>query len=272
MKFFKTIQDSIYSPKFYSAVLTKSFKSSLGYFLLLALVLTIINLIPLIKPFFVELPNAVDQRANQILDCYPKELEIKVSAGQVSLNKEEPYFITSCEGDKSQKLVVIDTKTSYSTSQFDTYKVFAWVTKDSVIFKKSDLETRTYSLSKVNDLKLNKDFLDSLKNKFYPYLKFLGPIFLFFTFLGIFLSFNFRLLHLLLLASLIWLLGKLFKKTVSYGQSYKLGLHAITLGLIVDLVANLTGRWTYFYGFPFMVSVLTLGVVVVNFLLPKNVN
>lgn len=267
MKFLQTVQDSVYSPAFYTTILKKSLKESVVYFLLLVLLLTIINLTTLMKPLLIEAPSAAQDFAQNIINCYPKDLEVKITGGQVSLNEKEPYFIKSCE---SQNLGVIDTRTAFSASKFDEYKVPAWVTKDAVIYKKDNFETRTYSLTKINDFKLNKEVINSFYNKLSPYLNFIGPILVLFSFVGIFLSFNFRLLHLLLLASLIWLLGKLFKNTISYGQSYKLGLHAITLGLIVDLLINLVRPWTHFYGFPFMVSILTLGVVTFNLFLPKK--
>ncbi len=269
MNSLKTVQNSIYSHTFYQTILKKSFKSSLGYFLLLILSLTLVNLITLINPLLIEAPKAIEGFAQNISNCYPKDLEVKIQNGQASSNTQEPYFISSCDQDKTP-LIVIDTKTPFSSTQFNNYKVAAWVTKDAVIYKKDNYETRTYSLTKVNDFKLNKAVINSYYKMFSPYLKFVGPILLVLSFAGIFLSYDFRLLHLLLIASLIWLLGKLFKHSLSYGQSYKLGLHAITLGLIVELVANLTRYWTHFYGFPFMVSILTLAVVTINLFLLKK--
>lgn len=269
MNFFKTVQDSIYSPKFYSAILTKSFKSSLSYFLLLILILTIINLITLIKPILIEAPLTIQSFAQSMINCYPKNLEIKISNGQVSTNTKEPYFISSCE-DQSQKLIVVDTKTPFSPTQFDNYDVAVWLTKDSIVYKKNDIETRTYSLNKITNFKLNKEVIQSYYQIFSPFLNFVGPILMFLAFVGIFLSYNSRLLYLLLISSLIWLMGKIFKYSLGYRQSYKLGLHAITLGLTLELVMGLIQPWTRFAGFPFMVSVLTLGVVFVNLILPKK--
>ncbi len=270
MNFLRTIQNSIYSPKFYLVILKKSFKASLGYFLLLALLLTIIHLITLINPLFVTAPKKIQEFAGNLVNCYPKDLEINIKSGQASVSATEPYFIKSCEGDKSQNLVVIDTKTPFSQTQFDKYKTLAWVSKDSVIFHKNDLETRTYSLNKMKDITLNKTVLDSFIQTLNPYLKFVGPILLFFSLIGIYLSYIFRLIYLLLLSSLIWLLGKLFKYNLGYIQAYKLGLHAITLGLFVELLVDLTAHWTGFYGFPFMVSIFTLAAVMVNLFLPKK--
>lgn len=270
MNFFRTIQDSVYSQKFYSTLLKKSFKQSIGYFLLLVLLLTVIRTIFLINPLLIEAPIQIQKFAQDTINCFPKDLEIKITTGQAGINASEPYFIVSCEGSSSQNIAVIDTKTPFSTEKFNEYKVAAWVTKDLIVYKSNNLETRSYSFAKIKDFKLNREVLNSYQKMFQPYLKFIGPILLLLSFFGLFLALDFRLLHLLLLSSIIWLLGKLLKKSLGYGQSYKVGLHAITLGLIVELVISLTKPWTHLSGFPFMVSILTLGVVTVNLFLPKT--
>lgn len=270
MNFLKTIQNSIYSPGVYSTFLTKSFKSSLGYFLLLALLLTTIRLITLISPLLIEAPKALQEFGTNVINCYPKGLEVKISDGQVSINAKEPYFISCQDLDQGQNLVVIDTQTPFSATQFNQYQTQAWITQDAVVLKKNQYETRSYGLNQIKDFKLNREIINSYYQIITPYLKFIGPILLVLTFIGLYLAYNFRLVYLLLLSSIIWLLSKLFKQTLTYGQSYKIGLHAITLGLIVELLVGLTNRWTHFFGFPFMVSILTLGVVLVNLILPKK--
>lgn len=270
MNFLKNIQDSIYSPKFYTTLLTKSFKESIGYFLLLILLLTVLNVITLIPTLLLDTPKVLNSFAENIINCFPKDLEFTITNGKASANISEPYFISSCEGDKKEKVAVIDTKTPFSLDKFNEYKVAAWITKDSIVYKKGSYETRTYTFNKVKDFKLNREVLNSYFKMASPYLKFVGPILLILSFIGIFLSYDFRLIYLLFLASIIWLFGKIFKQTMGYGQAYKVGLHAITLGLIVDSLVNLARPWTNFSGFPFMVSILTLGIVIVNIFLPKN--
>ncbi len=271
MKFFQIIKNSIYSPSFYSQISQKSFGKSIGYFLLLVLILTAIKSLTLIGPLIFELPNQIQIIIKESINCYPKDLEIKISNGQVSTNIKEPYFIDSCGigPETNQPLLVIDTTTPFSKTQLDQYKVTAWLTKDSIIYKKSDLETRSYSLIEIKDFKLNKDSLDSLSNMISPWLKFVGPAVMFVAFIGIYLFYDIRLIYLLLLAAVLWLLSKLFKQTLSYGQSYKLGLYAITLGLIVELLVSLTSNLTRFSGFPFMFTLITLGVVFINYFKPR---
>lgn len=269
MDFFKTIQNSIYSPEFYSKIISKSFKASLSYFLLLALALTAVNLLALVKPLFFDAPSTLQGFVTSVINCYPRDLEIKIIKGQVSINAAEPYFVSSCDLNK-QTVLVFDTKTPFSAAQFDNYQAAAWVTKDAIIYKKSGIETRTYNLNKIADFKLNKTVIDSYYQMLSPFLKFIGPILAFLAFIGIYLSYTFRLLYLLLIASLIWLLGKIFKVSLEFGHSYKVVLYAITLGLILETLVNLTSFWTHFNGFTFMVSILTLAVVFINMILPKK--
>lgn len=272
MNFLKEVLNSIHSPRFYSTLPQKSFKQSLGYFLLLILILTIIKVISLIQPLFVEVPMYLQKFGQGIIDCYPADLELKITNGQASVNTPEPYFLT-CPGlDPNQKLVVVDTKTPYSLAKFEEYGAPVWITKDSLVYQKNQYETRSYNLNQVQNFKLNKQVLSSYYNLLTPYLKFVGPILLLLSLIGILLIYNFRLIYLLLLAAVILVLSRLFKKGLSFGQSYKVGLHAITLGLILELLVGLTTRFTNFSGFPFMVTVLTLSVVTVNLFLPKREN
>lgn len=283
MHFIQTIKNSIYSPVFYSTLLKRSFKSSFGYFFLLILLLTVINTLLLIKPLIIDTPVQIQNLAANLVDCFPKELEVKVENGLLSSNQPEPYFIPQCknlgmEGD--QNLAVIDTKTSYSPQKFDEHKAAIWVTKDSIVYKRSlqelrsyernDVETRSYSLAQVQNFKLNKQVIDSFYQTASPYFKFVGPALLIISFAGIYLAYTFRLVYLLILAALIWLLGKAFRYALTYGQSYKISLFAVTLGLIVELVVNLTARYTGFYGFPFMFTIISLGVVTVNLFTAKK--
>lgn len=219
------------------------------------------------------MPSQIQNLAVNLVDCFPKELEVNVTGGQLTSNQKEPYFIPTCKNlgmENDQNLAVIDTKIPYSPEKFEEYKVGLWVTKDSIVYRENNLETRTYSLKQVQNFKLNKEAVDSFYKSASPYFKFIGPALLVISFIGIYLAYAFRLLYLLILGALIWLLSKVFKYALSFGQSYKIGLYAVTLGLIAELVINLTGRYTGFYGFPFMFTLISLGVVTMNLFIPKK--
>lgn len=265
--FIKTIGNSIHSPEFYSKIDKRSFKQGFGYFFLLILLFSAITIISIIKPILIETPIGIRGFSENIVNCFPKDLELKIENGQATSSAQEPYFI-SC--NSAQPILVIDTKTPYSSAKFDELKVATWITKDAIIYKNNGTENRTYKLKDVKDFKVNKEIIESYKNKYEPYLKYVGPILLVLAFLGIYLAYIFRLIHLIILALLIWLLGKIFNQDINYKLGYKISLQAITLGLFVELIINLTSRWTNFQGFPFMVTILTLAVVYVNLFLNRK--
>lgn len=274
MNFIKTIQNSIYSREFYKTIPQKTLWQTIKYFLLLILLLTVISLVSLFQNLVIETPTLIENLAKDTLSCFPKDLEIKISKGEATTNVEEPYFIQNCgsalrEITNTNTLAVIDTKTPFSQSKFDEYNAQVWLTKDAIITKDGNDRTRLYSLKGV-DFTLNKETLNTIYNKFSPYLKFIGPVLLILAFLGIFIFHLFILLQLLLTASLIYLLGKIFKHDLNFSSSYKIGLFAATLGLILDTLVGSTSQWTNFSGFPFMFTVITLGVVIVNVFLPKR--
>lgn len=271
MNFFKNIAKSIYSPKFYSEILKKSFSQSLGYFTLLILLLTAINSITLVGPLLMEVPVKLENFIQETINCFPRDLEIKINNGIVSTNKTEPYFISSCEPTgKNINLFVVDTKTPFSIEKFAEYKVAAWVTKDAVFYTQNSNETRSYSLRQVTSYQLNQNTLRSYTNIINPWLKFVGPVLMIAALFGIYIAYLFRLIYLAIVSLIIWLLSKAVKKNFTYAASYSVSLHAITLGLIVEFIVNQTAKFTNFSGFPFMVFILTIGVVIVNLFINKK--
>jgi len=120
-------------------------------------------------------------------------------------------------------------------------------------------------LSKIDNLTIDRNLVNSLVKKISPWTKFIGPLLGIIIFIGIYLSYDFRLFYLLFLALLLWLLSKAFKKNLSYGKSYIMGMYAISLGLIIETILGVFSGWTHFSGFPFMLTIITLVVVFINY-------
>jgi hypothetical protein len=264
MGFFRTIRDSIYSPKFYSEIPQKKFRSAFGYFFLLVFILTVFSSILPINEFINKGRPAIDDFVKKTINIYPKELELKIENGKVSSNVKEPYFITLPKEWTNNKngngnLVVIDTATPYSAEQFNEYKSLAWVTKDSIFYREEN-QIKTADLSKVNNMTINKAFVDKLFAKFSPWLKWITPIVSAAIILGIYMSYTSKLFYLLFLALLIMVTANLLKKPLSYKDSYKTGLYAMTLGFFVDFILGFTN----IRGFAFMFTLIALVVVLLN--------
>lgn len=261
MGFLNAIKNSIYSPQYYAGIPQKSFGESFKYFLGLIFILSAVQASSWIYAYISVGKVVIDKIVDRAASVYPSELEITVKDGQVSTNVEEPYYITIPELEKeSTNLLVIDTKTPYSSAKFNEYKTAAWLAKDSVFVKGNNkIEVMDLSEQQVNFV-LNKAIYDGLVSTIRPYLSFITPIVAVGSILVIFIGNVFLLVYLLLLSALIFLLVKLLRKSLTFSQSYKVALHAITLPLIITTLMGLVGV----AGFSFMFTIIALVVAIIN--------
>lgn len=270
MRFFDTLRSAIYNPDFYSKIKKTGLGQTLGYFFLLALTLTLINSLVLSYELGIKVPEEIKKFISQTVSSYPQDLQISISSGQVSTNAEEPVFIpfpqlgTEQKIDSLNNLLVIDTKTPYSATQFDQYKTLFWLTKDSLFYQSREYDQRSVNLTDVKDFKIDRYFIENIVEKINPWLKLIGPILIAAVFIGLFIGFSFNLVYFLVLAVLIFFLGSIFKWGLNYSASYKIAVFSSTLSFLVDLVLFNTGIYTGFYGFPFLFTLISLCIATIN--------
>lgn len=264
--FFQTVKESIYSPEFYAGIPKKSLGSAIIYFLLLTLIVTVLQSVLPIWSFTTVGQQEIQKFIGQAVNTYPEKLEVKIQNGKVSTNVKEPYFIPLPSGNNTSNstynLIVIDTKTPFSASQFNAYKAAAWVSKDTIFVQgDSNGQIKTIDLSKASDVKINKSLINSFAVKYSPLLKLLTPLAIVGILLGLFLLHILRLIYLFFLALLIFLLVKVIKKDRTYGECYKISIYAVTLGVLVEFIGN----FLRYPGFPFMFTIIAIAVVLFNF-------
>ena len=270
MGFLQKIKSSIFDPKFYSKIEHQSLGSALKYYFLFILALSIVNIVIIGYELGVQIPREIRSSINQAATSYPSDLEVSLDDGQVTTNATEPYFVPFPEmGEDSQysglnNILVIDTKTPFSSAQFNQYKTLAWLTKDSLFYNNREFDQRSLDLSEFDDITVNKAFVGDLLSKVNPWLNYLGPALILFTFIGLFIGFSFSLVYFLFLAVLIFFLSGIFKWGLNYSASYKTAIYASTLGFILDLVLLHTGVYTGFYGFPFFFTLTALCITTIN--------
>lgn len=274
MSFLNTIKSSVYDPKFYSKIKHQKLASALKYFFLLILVLTLINVVALSYELGVRVPQEIKNFINQSVNSFPQDLEVNIDHGQVTTTAQEPFFVPfpkdipeDIEETPEQDLnniLVIDTKTPYSATQFNQYKTLAWLTKDSLFYQNRDFEQRSIDLTDVKDFKFNRLALEGWVSKFSPVLNMAGPILILLTFIGLFIGFTFNLVYLLFLAVLIFFLSAIFKWGLNYSASFKTAIYASTTAFILDLILFNTGIYTGFFGFPFLFTLTALCITTIN--------
>ena len=261
----QTVIRSIYSPTFYAGVAELAFRRALWYFLALILPLALIRAAPFAVGVFTELNPGLESWARDAVHAYPRELELRIRNGQVSTNVDEPYFIPSSERSGKSNLVVIDTRTPFSAAQYQRYDTYVWLTRDALIIREGERQQmRIIELSQLDDLTINRRQVTEWMALITPWLAVVGPVLVILAVPALYVAYLVRLLYLLLAALPILLIAKLVRFPLTYGQSYKVGLFAMTGALLVELAVGLSESWLGFRGFPFMFTILTCIVAGVN--------
>ncbi len=270
MNFLQTIKSSVYNPQFYESLKKKSLGSTIKYFFLLILIVTLLNVLLLSYSLLVQIPQDLKVFINQAVTSYPSDLVVEINNGIVSTNAEEPFFVPFPATDQEasegyNNLIVIDTKTPYSAAQFTQYKTVGWLTRDSFFYQSNNNnEQRSMALTEIGNFILNKDLVNEWVSKASPWLNAVGPLLMIFMFLVFFIGLTFKLLYFFILAALIFILSAVFKWELTYKTSYITAIYAATLGLFMDTAVIATSTYTGFTGFPFLFTLITLCVATVN--------
>ncbi len=254
MQFFESIKDSIYGPDYYRGLLRKPFSYSLKYYFSLVLVLAFVVTLVLSFSVVPAVNTFLKSAAAKVLEYYPAELQIRVMNGTASTNVAEPYVLPLPEELKTQlasgaaqdedipkdivNLLVIDTKNPFTVEAFKNFKTLSLLTKDNFIYLRKGAIT-IHPLDKISDYTLNKAKVQSFVAKVKPYLAFISPLIVLVLFMVFAGMFGLELLYLVLFALVVWGIARVRNIQVGYGKSYQLGLHLITVALILDAIGIL---------------------------------
>ena len=270
MKFFQKIRDSIYNPAFYKNLPKTKLESALSYFFILIVVLSFIQTVLLAFPVFTFVVGLQKTELPKLVQSFPANLQVKITNGIVTTNAKEPYFISTPPSDNTsmpyKNILVIDTKDPYSSKEFTNFDTMALLTKDSIFYKQDQSGViRSYPLSHAKNLIIDRQHLTQVLNKYSPLLKFTIPVILVIIFLFLTLTYLIRFIYLFFLALIIFVFSKLIKPDLTYNESYLVGLHTLTLGLLAEVLINITYPLIHFHGIPFMVTIISVVIYLVNF-------
>lgn len=260
-------QKSIYDPSFYREIPSRPLGYALKYFVALSLLLSFVVTFAYSLSIVPAINDALPQTRPFLLAHYPDELEIRIEKGNVSTNVTEPYRIPMppewSTADSPANLLVIDTAAPITKDAFDAYDTAGWLAKDTVAFA-DDFEGMTVDTIPPDlDFTMNEKELDALIAMVEPYFGVISPAIVAAILLFALFGMLFDLLYLFIGAFFIFLLGHLMRQYWTYGESYRIGLHALTLTLVVNVALRFFG--VGLGNFPFLATVIMLVVVYMNF-------
>ncbi len=254
MGLFKTLKSSIHDPAFYRSIRERKALSAFGYFALLVIVASLISSVkPVadIATFVFRSSEEKDAIRNEVLSLYPDELSIRFEQGTISTNVDEPYAIPLPHalgkeaGERSEypkNLLVIDTSKPISAGDFETFDTIAILGRSSIGFhdpEERKTEIQDFGGVSGEPFTLDKDrfvsfvgIAERFAKGFGVALLFLLPIVVFTAKLAGFL------LYLLFGALIIRIVAKARGTSWGYGDSYKAGLHLMTLPILYGILSS----------------------------------
>ena len=273
-RFFGKIKDSIYNPSFYKSIPQSKLESAFSYFFLLIFVLSIIQTLFLAFPIVKVITQLTNKDLPKAVSQFPEELQVKIKDGKASTNVKEPYFVPLPKGTQTdfKNFIVLDTITPYSEDSFKKYDTFALLTRDSLYYKADKNQPiKSADLKSVKDLTIDRASLTALLNKYSPLAKWITPLLIILVGFLLFLFYILRIFYAIFLGVAILLVSRIIQPSLTFGQSYKVAIYAMTLGLLVEVVLTIISPLIGIRGFPFMVTILSIVVFVVNFKTEKEV-
>jgi hypothetical protein len=165
---------------------------------------------------------------------------VSIHQGEVSIQEPQPYVIQVPGSDTP--LVVIDT-TGQTTPE--SSKAMLLLTKHQAVVRKNDFETRTYELSGIQELTVDRSSVGRILDTCKRWLAFLlYP----FALAG---SYAYRMVQVLTYAAIGLFFGELLKTRQEYPVMLRVSCVAITPAVVVDTLRGVMGygsslSWLFF--------------------------
>ncbi len=222
MKFFINLWRSTTNFRFYKEVAFQKVSKSIGYFFLFIFLITLI----LSMKFSTTLIQGMDEVSKELGDRLP---EIRIENGIVSTDAQEPFTI-----EEKYFIFIIDT-TGKITTVDPSYKQGILLTKNKLIHRQSEIETREYDLSKIKSFTVNKEAMERWKKTF---SRFAFPILLVSLFPYFIVA---KLIHILLFSLIALIINTAIKANLKYENLFNISLFALTPPVLLATIFNLAG-------------------------------
>jgi len=276
-KIITKLKDSIYNPNYYMGLLTKSGGYSYKYyFSFIALLSVLLTIILIIVSFIFILSSRINKISEKIIEYYPDELVITIKDGKATSNVEEPYFLkapkelfTKEQERILENILVINTnEANFSIEEFNEYKTISLLKNDILIYYSKNSDSGNFSiqqLSRFSDITISNESISSFLEKARPFVKIFPIILSPFIVIFIFITLLLKMVYMFAGALPILLIAKIKGIKIKYWKAYHIGLHAMTLPILVNFVVFfLLGNSLLIF------AIITLLMVAVNFKPQEN--
>ena len=229
MKFFINLWRSVTSFRFYKEVASQKVSKSIGYFFLFIFLITLV----LSMKRSTALIQGMDEVSKELRDRLP---EIRIEDGTVSTDAQEPFII-----EEKDFIFIIDT-TEKITTVDPSYKQGILLTRNKLIHRQSEIETREYDLSKIKSFTVNREAMERWRkasSRFaFPFL--VAILFPYYIVV--------KLIHILLFSLVALIVNAVTKANLKYENLFNISLFALTPPVLLATIFTLVGFRIPFFG------------------------
>ncbi len=230
---------AFFSPSFYRDVDQHWKGTGFAYLLLLLTICWV----PTMVHFHFSVADFVEKEAPAFTAQIPT---IRIIKGEASAEVAQPYRIN--DPDSGTVLALIDT--TGKTTSLEGTEARALLTKTELIYKKSDIETRSFSFKDIKDCTLDQQVISRWMTAFRKYLAVVSfP----FAVIG---SFVFRIVQLLIYAAIGLLFAKWCKTSRPYDTLLRLSAMAVTPVIIVSTVLDMASVRVPWHGLLYFIAAM----------------
>ncbi len=260
MEFLKKFYQSLYDFRWLATKRTET-KKNWQYFFLLVLFVSFLSVLPAIWG----LPMAVD-KGKDFLDKNVPDFMAEMKGGELTVTGLEQPFVREIGDEKERAVLVVDT---VATNTVEVNSFIRTSTDNVILLTKNSFTIRNGNMAKteIRDWKnvpngqLDKNtvmrWADSFRGK-WVYL-FTAILFVL-LFVGTVIS---RIIFIAFMSLWIWIVARIAKRELTYGNVFVMGLLAITLPLVFQVFlgyihASLSSVGTLFYWLLMLFAVFSL--------------
>ncbi len=255
--FYNSFIKSISSPAYYKDIVKAPITFSLKYLFFLSYIFIFIFIATSVTYFVTllpKLPEFVTIAKSRLNTFYPTDLVITITDGIVTTNQEEPVFlhIPEVTDEDIKYIVTIDTKAQIE--DYYDYDTFFLVTDDSVVYPESN--DRSYSVTSIKELQkeigikqIDRNTYEQFLAMAYPFLDsipktapfVLVGVLLIVPFIAAVFEFMRNIIVVALLSVITFVFALLLKINLPFLKIFQMGLHAVTIPLIIMVILFFTG-------------------------------
>lgn len=257
--FWYSFQNSLLNPSYYQEIAKARYWFSFKYLFFLLVILSLVRSVQLGTAYFLvrdKIPSYIAIGKTELLQLYPKELELRISNGKLYTNVAEPYTveIPTVLGDNGGKhLIVIDTKGK--ADDYLKYNTLVLATRQAVVYPDKQqgdrITTQMYYFSELKrslyiDYSLYKKGIDAMS----PYLDKLPRVIDVSVIIGLLLLPFFgglfwtseTLFGLVFLTGIVWVIEKLVKTSYGYKTLFRMGMHGVSWAILFTFILDITNQ------------------------------